>query len=116
MLGLLLSSDLMFGSKATSAARAAGREMGVTGSPAAALQQVASADIKLVILDLTTAGLNAADLVPSLKETEAAPFVIAFAPHVMSERIKNAKTAGCDLVLTRGQFDRDISALLTQYL
>ena len=40
------------------------------------------------------------------------PSVYGYAQHVMTEVIEAAEQAGCDEVLTRGQFDRGFAALL----
>ena len=64
--GILLSTDLMFGSKVTSAAKAAGYELKMVGSRAAVLELLRGGGVKLVILDLTSPGLNATEFVPQL--------------------------------------------------
>ncbi|MGC4004317.1 MAG: hypothetical protein QM811_14835 [Pirellulales bacterium] len=59
-------------------------------------------------------GVNIAALVPQIRATVApnAVLIVAFAPHVHEAKLDEAKAAGCDVVYTRGQFDRAIPQLI----
>ncbi len=41
---------------------------------------------------------------------------IAFGPHVQQQRLQAARSAGCEQVLTRGQFDSQLHSLLPTWL
>jgi CheY-like chemotaxis protein len=71
----------------------------------------------LALLDLSMPGLNVADAVARLRDAvgpEAA--ILAFGPHVHAAKLAAATKAGCDRVLTRGQFSRDMASVLAEFL
>jgi CheY-like chemotaxis protein len=66
-----------------------------------------------VILDLCMPNIDVAKLVPGLRALQPPPGrVVAFGPHVHGPLLQQAKDAGCDEVLTRGQFHANIDAVL----
>jgi DNA-binding response OmpR family regulator len=69
--------------------------------------------VALVILDLSTPDLNLKHLLPALRKqnSEIGP-IVAFGPHVQASRLTAARQAGCDDVLTQGEFHRRVGALL----
>jgi CheY-like chemotaxis protein len=112
---LFVSSDLFLGSRVTAAIRAAGRSADVAASGAAAGQRLSeSSAYRLVIVDLETPGLQIDALLAARQEPR--PAVIAYGPHVQVPRLQAARQAGCDLVLTRGQFDGALPELLSEWL
>jgi len=113
MSALMLTADLMFSSSVSAAARSAEVPFRVASSTEALLQQASEADApRLVILDLTTPGCDADRIVSELRKLAPAPSVVAYAPHVLGSLLQRARDAGCDQVLTRGQFDSRIDKLL----
>jgi CheY-like chemotaxis protein len=113
MSAVFLTTDLIFASRVQAAARSAGVELRLVGTAAAMLEQVASQAPDLVILDLTAA-CEPQQLVPRLHASGRVRQIIAYAPHVMESRLATARQAGCDRVLTRGQFDRQFDEILRQ--
>jgi DNA-binding NarL/FixJ family response regulator len=109
---LFHTADLIFASRVQAAARAAERELIVAASRTAVGDALAEADVQLVLLDLTVPDCDAAELVSAVRESVPAARVVAYAPHVMKARLSAARDAGCDLVLTRGQFDRQLTDLV----
>jgi CheY-like chemotaxis protein len=107
----MLSTDLVFSSRAAATARAAGRTLRIAATADALLQQVAE-PVRLVIVDLTAPGCDVAQIVQQLRQQQPPPRVVAYAPHVMSGALERAREAGCDQVLTRGQFDKRLDQLL----
>ena len=70
----------------------------------------------LVLLDLNTPGVNLADLIPALRDAANPPrSIIAYGPHVHEDRLAAAAAAGCDEVLTRGQFNARMDDLLAKW-
>ena len=70
----------------------------------------------LVIVDLSTANLDVAALLKSLEGlADEPPAVWAFGPHVHENRLEAARRAGCQLVLTRGQFHAQIAPRLAAW-
>jgi hypothetical protein len=72
----------------------------------------ARSDASTVILDLDVCGDQLPSLVPAVKERLPTVRVIAYCPHVNEALAGSAIEAGCDLVLTRGEFHRRIADLL----
>ncbi len=114
MSAVFLTTDLIFASRLQAAAQSAGVDLRLVSTAAALLELARSAAIGLVILDLTTANCDPQQLVSGLRGSEHVPQIIAYAPHVMESRLAAARQAGCDRVLTRGQFDRQYGEILSR--
>lgn len=115
MAALALISDLMTQSQATAAATRAGKSLQVVGTAAALLERAAAMHPQLVILDLSHPGLEIESIAASLKPHLAeGATLVAFGPHVHKARLDAAVAAGCDLVLSRGQFHAQAAELLAE--
>lgn len=114
--GLYLTGDLLFSSRVTSAAATAGLRVEVVGSLEDALRQAREADMGLLLLDLTLPGCSPERVMQSWKQLADPPPVVAYGPHVAEAQLQAAAEAGCTEVLTRGQFDRQMGAVLERYL
>jgi DNA-binding NtrC family response regulator len=102
---VLVSGDLMGASRIEGAARLAGAQFRMVGNVEDAVEICAMQSLKLVLIDLTTAGLDVAALVERIRSrSKSAPAIIAYGPHVHEKLLEAAKAAGCDRVLSRGQF------------
>jgi DNA-binding NarL/FixJ family response regulator len=108
---LLLSQDLLAGSQVLGAARALGRDARQIQTAAQLLEQAPSAG--LVLIDLNSSGLQLAELIPALRAANSAVRIIAFGPHVHTGLLAAARDAGCDEVLTRGQFIGQVSKIVS---
>lgn len=113
--GLLISNDLFFSSKVTGAADALGLKVDVVGDPSQASSMLAESAYRGLFVDLSLPGLSVVELMESLP-TEGRPPVIAFGPHVQTARLEEARKAGCDRVLSRGQFDARLAEILKETL
>jgi CheY-like chemotaxis protein len=113
--GFLLSGDLMFSSRVTGAAKAQGVQVAAVANAAALVERL-DADTRLVMLDLGSPGLDPAECVRSIRAQAPQVKIVAYAPHVHEQRLAAAAAAGCDEVLTRGQFNAGIGPLLARYL
>ncbi|MBW3596155.1 MAG: histidine kinase [Planctomycetes bacterium] len=117
MHGFYFTKDLFFASRVTAAARALGAELRVIGAVDEMAKPDADEEYSLVLLDLDTPGADPAAVVAEARKSAAAPpAVVAFGSHIHEARLEAARQAGCDLVLTRGQFDRQANDILRQYL
>lgn len=117
MHGLYLTKDLFFASRVTAAARSLGAELRVVGSLEELRQQPDPEACSLALLDLDAPNLNPSEVVAELRQGEGAgPRIIAFGSHIHEDRLDAARQAGCDQVLTRGQFDRQAGEILRSYL
>jgi DNA-binding NarL/FixJ family response regulator len=117
MQAYFLSSDLMFASRVQSAAAAVGVSLAVRGLTLDGLSGALAdgADATLVVADLSSpGGLDVATLPALIRRQCPAARVIAFAPHVHVNMLEQARAAGFDEVLTRGQFNERIADLLRQ--
>lgn len=114
MTALLHTHDLLSASRIASAAMAAGVELITCAECDAMLRLVAEGDIHLVLLDLATPGMVAADCIAQLRSAGTERLsIVAYGPHVNAARLDEARQAGCDRVLARGQFLAQVSAILT---
>jgi DNA-binding response OmpR family regulator len=110
---VLLSNDLMVVSRVTGAASVSGAAVRVAANAAAASEHLAERPAELVVIDLGLPALELDSFVSGIKtNTERSAQVIAFGPHVHAERLAAAQTAGCDVVLSRGQFFAQVGALM----
>jgi DNA-binding NarL/FixJ family response regulator len=110
---VLFSSDLMVVSRVEGAARNAGMSLQSVATIDALLSHCAATDVALLIVDLSTPSLDVAALVDSVKKGRApAPAIVAFGPHVHESLLSAARAAGCDEVVSRGQFFAQVEAIL----
>lgn len=113
MTALLVTTDLMATSAADGAARQAGVEL-KTVSPSAA-PEAASAATRLVALDLTAKVADLAAWAASIRGVAPNATLLAYGPHVHEGRLAAAQEAGFDVVISRGQFHRQMAELLRTY-
>ncbi len=97
-------TDLFFQSRISSAARVAGRTIRYVTS----VEAIGPCRLALVDLDATADVLT---LIPALK-AQGAERVVAFGPHVDTERRKLAREVGADRVLAKSKFVTELPALL----
>jgi DNA-binding NarL/FixJ family response regulator len=108
---LFLSSDLMFSSRVVGAAKTLGAALQLVANPASLPQKIA-ADCQLVLIDLSLDNLNLPSAVKAIKASSPAARIIAYGAHVDETALAHAADAGCDLVLTRNQFNKQYADLL----
>lgn len=114
---LYLTDDLMFSSQILSAAQNAG--FGVEWKPTESefmarwVQVDESERTSIAILDLGMRNVNIATLIAALKSTRPNCQLIGYGPHVQVDRLAEAQRAGCDVVLARGAFSREVVSVLT---
>lgn len=113
MAAVLIATDLM----ATSSAAGAARQAGVTLQTVApsAVSEGVNAETRLVVIDLTAVAAGLAELVGSIRQAAPGAHVLAFGPHVQEQRLGAARDAGCDEVITRGQWHKGAEQLLLVY-
>jgi hypothetical protein len=104
---VLLSGDLMFASRVKAAAESAGCKFHFGGS----LPEEHAAAIRFVILDLATRSVLTSSIVGQCADRCPDAKLIAYGPHVQVPKLTAAKAAGIPIVLTRGQFDSQLSSL-----
>jgi CheY-like chemotaxis protein len=112
---LFLTSDLVFSSRLAAAGQRLGINVSTLSSIDAAVERLKGDSIDLVICDLSAPGADPHPLVASLRQGQPNLAIVAYAPHVHEKQLEAATDAGCNEVLTRGQFDRRIDEILTRY-
>ena len=110
--GLLLSDDLLFGSRITATATAAGVSFRIMRSAADLLAQAAQVTPRCVLLDLQNPGLPIEDTVAQLKRLHPAPTIVAYGSHVDAETLRRARDAGCDVAWPRSKFVEELATAL----
>jgi hypothetical protein len=125
---LFIGNDLMFQSKISSACRQAGMSLGVIRNPkvlgGASISGASisgdstggSADEagvpRLIVVDLGLANLDLAEVLASGRQIWPTTKWLGYGAHVQADRLDSATELGLDVVLTRGQFDRDMFRVL----
>ncbi len=110
---LFLSGDLMFASRVRAAAERSGLVFRLAGSlpeqPAG--DESPPESVRFVVLDLATRGSLVAESVQWASQQSPVPQVIAYGPHVQAGRLRAAREAGIQRVMTRSQFDSRLGTL-----
>jgi len=110
---LAVLDDLFFTVKIDQAAKRAGVPVEFVRSAQDALEK-ARAQPSLIILDLNCASLDPLKLIEDLKSDPALKRVrlIGYVSHVQAELIHQARAAGCDTVLARSAFSKDLPRIM----
>lgn len=111
---LYLTGDLLFSSRVSGAAANLGVPLQIYGSVGKLLEFASKSDCRLVFIDLTLAGVDLQAAVPAIRAKLPQAKIVAYGPHVHEAALAAAKAAGCDEVLSRGQFDREFGRLLRE--
>lgn len=117
MKALFFTRDLFFSSGVISAARDQGIAMTMVTDQRSLLQQLETEQVHLILLDLADPTCDPAVLVPLVRHQAGyeGP-IVAFGPHVDAQSLRIAHDVGCDAVLTRGQFHRQMRDVLQQWV
>lgn len=103
----------MVASRVAGAAARLGLSLDAVASVEQAAASCAEQQIRLLIVDLSTPRLDVAGLVGKLTAlADRRPKIIAFGPHVHEPLLTAAREAGCDEVVSRGQFFAHVDEVL----
>ena len=117
MTGLMLCDDLIFYSRVSGAARAAGLAVRMVRTAADLLDAARAVPPRGVIIDLHNPGLDLPTLLAGLREAcPEMPRVTAYGSHVEAEALRAAREAGCDRVLPRSQFVKVLEQHVAEWL
>jgi CheY-like chemotaxis protein len=112
---VLLSSDLTVLSRVEGAAARLGQAVRSVSGELQAAELCKDDDANTLIVDLSMQSLDVASLLNQLKASDGSGTrVIAFGPHVHEQRLAAAREAGCDLVVSRGQFFSQLETILKE--
>jgi DNA-binding NarL/FixJ family response regulator len=109
---LALVLDLFFGSKVAATARAHGVDYRGARSREAMRNPELAPSLVIVDLETELPDGDAVDTVSDALRREPRPFVVAFAGHLLADRLEAARAAGADLVLTKGGFTGRLEAMM----
>ncbi|OUT54917.1 MAG: hypothetical protein CBB71_21400 [Rhodopirellula sp. TMED11] len=102
---VFLSGDLMFASRVESAAKRSGLTFQLTGALPDA------SDASWVIVDLSMFSHLVDQLPEHCQQNCPQATIIAYGAHVKTEQLRQARAAGIEHVLTKGQFDQQLPTL-----
>jgi DNA-binding response OmpR family regulator len=110
---VLVSTDLMASSRIEGAAARLGVPLRTSANLESAGAIAAEGPVELLIIDLAALKSDVAAGVQLVRGGAKSPVrILAFGPHVLERLLIAAKEAGCDEVLTRGQFFAGLDAIL----
>jgi CheY-like chemotaxis protein len=113
---VLFSRDLMLLARTQGAANKTGATLLNATSDEQTLNWGTVANCCGIVIDLRTPGLKIDELVSAIRETRGSEFpIVACGPHVQDAALNAAREAGCSLVATRGQFERDAEVILASF-
>jgi CheY-like chemotaxis protein len=113
---LVVVDDLLFRSKISSAAKAAGVETRVATSPEAAMERAREQRPSLVILDLDSTRTQPLEVLRQLTGDPGLSGVptLGFVSHVHAEAIRSARAGGIGEVLARSAFAASLPDILSR--
>ena len=106
--------DLLFRSKISETASQLGIEASFPRSPGKLLDAVRESPPELLVLDLNSARFEPLALLRSVKSEDATREVptVGFLSHVQRDLAVAAREAGCDRIVARSAFTRDLPKIL----
>jgi CheY-like chemotaxis protein len=109
--------DLLFKSKISETANTLGVEALFPRNPKKLVEKVREAPPDLLVLDLNSARFEPLQLLLELKSDEASRGVpvVGFLSHVQKDLAVAARESGCDRVVARSAFTKDLPEILTGY-
>jgi CheY-like chemotaxis protein len=110
---VFLSSDLMFSSRVAGAARTLGVPLVLVADPAKLAEKLPS-ECRLAFVDLAFPQLDVPAVIATVRKAAPQAKILAFGAHVDEAALAAAQAAGCDQVLTRGQFHKQYVDLLRE--
>jgi len=117
MSALFLTSDLVFASKVAGAALRQSVIVETALTPDVLFGKAQGQSLDLVIIDLSLPKLELRELIDRLRALPNPPrAIVGFAPHVHEAVLQAAQQAGCDVVMSRGQFNAQLDELLGHYV
>jgi DNA-binding NarL/FixJ family response regulator len=110
---LALVDDLFFQAKMIETAKHVGVELRTCGNPDTLSAEIAKHAPRLVIVDLNARNQPLA-LIERMQKQPHSFQVVAFLSHVQTELAERAKAAGCDAIMPRSQFTRELATILSK--
>jgi CheY-like chemotaxis protein len=107
--------DLLFRSKISETAEHLGIEAGFPRSKGKLLEALRESPPDLLVLDLNSARFEPLELLRTVKSDETTQRVptVGFLSHVQGDLAVAARNAGCDHVMARSAFTKDLPRILS---
>jgi CheY-like chemotaxis protein len=108
--------DLLFKSKISETAETLGVEVRFPRSPKKLLETLRESPPELLVLDLNSARFEPLTLLRTIKSDDATKDVptVGFLSHVQKGLAVAAREAGCDQVMARSAFTKDLPKILSE--
>jgi CheY-like chemotaxis protein len=108
--------DLLFKSKISETAETLGVEVRFPRSPKKLLETLRESPPELLVLDLNSARFEPLTLLRTVKSDDATKDVptVGFLSHVQKGLAVAAREAGCDQVIARSAFTKDLPKILSE--
>jgi CheY-like chemotaxis protein len=104
--------DLLFRSKISETAEQLGIEARFPRSPKKLLEALRESPPDLLVLDLNSARFEPLGILQTVKSDEVGVPTVGFLSHVQRDLAVAAREAGCDHVMARSAFTRDLPKIL----
>ncbi|MCA1848718.1 MAG: response regulator [Actinobacteria bacterium] len=104
--------DLLFRSKISETAEQLGIEARFPRSPKKLLEALRESPPDLLVLDLNSARFKPLGILRTVKSDEVGIPTVGFLSHVQGDLAVAAREAGCDHVMARSAFTRDLPKIL----
>ncbi len=106
--------DLLFKSKISETAETLGVEARFPSSPKKILETLRESPPELLVLDLNSARFEPLDILQAVKSHDTTQQIptVGFLSHVQRDLAVAAKEAGCDHVMARSAFTKDLPRIL----
>ncbi len=113
----MLCDDLIFFSRVSGVARASGLTVRMVRTQSELVAAAGTSAPGGVIVDVHNPGLDLSTLLTELNAVCATmPRVIAFGSHVEAEVLRAARQVGCDRVMPRSQFVKELEEKIGEWL
>jgi DNA-binding response OmpR family regulator len=110
---ILVTRDLSVVSQVDGAAAHMGGKAHTVSNESDAVARCVREAADLIVVDLNAPSLDVKSLVEQVKATVSSPpRIVAFGSHVHEEKLAAAREAGCDEVMSRGQFFARLPSVL----
>jgi PleD family two-component response regulator len=114
---IAVMDDLFFSSKIREAAKPLGLNIEFVKNADGLIEKLESQKPSLLIFDLNSKICDSAKIIKNLKSSPALRDipVLGYLSHVQTELKDKAAKAGCDIVLSRSKFSKDLKEILMRY-
>jgi CheY-like chemotaxis protein len=114
---IAVMDDLFFSSKIREAAKPLGLNIEFIKNTDGLIEKLESQKPSLLIFDLNSKACNPAETIKNLKSSPVLKDIpiLGYLSHVQTELKEEADKAGCDIVIPRSKFSKDLKEILTRY-